>query len=58
MTDSIEELAQFWDTHDLTDFEDKLEEVKESVFERETLISIRLQPQEVERVKNTFFYFL
>jgi hypothetical protein len=33
MTDSIEELAQFWDTHDLTDFEDKLEEVKESVFD-------------------------
>ena len=23
--DSIEELAQFWDTHDLTDFEDQLE---------------------------------
>ena len=24
-TDSIEELAQFWDLHDLTDFEDELE---------------------------------
>ena len=24
-TDSIQELAQFWDTHDLTDFEDELE---------------------------------
>ena len=35
-TDSIEELAQFWDTHDLTDFEDQLEEVKEPVFERES----------------------
>jgi hypothetical protein len=32
-TDSIRELAQFWDTHDLTDFEDELEEVSESVFE-------------------------
>ena len=31
-TDSIEELARFWDTHDLTDFADELEEVKESVF--------------------------
>ncbi len=31
-TDSIQELAQFWDTHDLTDFEDELEEVRESVF--------------------------
>ena len=31
-TDSIQELAHFWDTHDLTDFEDDLEEVTESVF--------------------------
>jgi hypothetical protein len=33
-TDSIQELAQFWDTHDLTDFEDELEEVREPVFVR------------------------
>ena len=32
-TDSIQELAYFWDTHDLTDFEDELEEVGEYVFE-------------------------
>lgn len=50
-TDSIQELAQFWDTHDLTDFEDQLEEVKEPVFERETVLQIRLQPLEVEAVK-------
>ena len=31
-TDSIEELAQLWGTHDLTDFEDELEEVSEPVF--------------------------
>ena len=30
----LEELAEFWDTHDITDFEDELEEVKEPVFER------------------------
>ena len=30
--DSIEELAQFWNTHDLTDFEDELEEVSEPIF--------------------------
>jgi hypothetical protein len=30
-TDSIEELARFWDSHDLTDFEDQLEEVTEPV---------------------------
>ncbi len=33
-TDSIQRLAQFWDTHDLTDFDDELEEVTETVFER------------------------
>ena len=33
-TDSIEELARFWDTHDLTDFEDQLEEVSGPVFVR------------------------
>ena len=49
-TDSIQELAEFWDTHDLTDFEDQLEEVTEPVFERETVVPIRLQPAEVEAV--------
>lgn len=51
--DSIEELAQFWDTHDLTEFEQDLEEVTEQVFERkpETTIPLRLQPQEAEAVK-------
>lgn len=29
---TLEEMAEFWDTHDLTDFEDELEEVKEPVF--------------------------
>jgi len=33
-TDAIESLAQFWDRHDLTDFEDELEEVKDAVFAR------------------------
>lgn len=31
-TDSIRELAEFWDKHDLTDFESELEEVVEPVF--------------------------
>jgi hypothetical protein len=26
-TDSIEDLAKFWDSHDLTEFEDDIEEV-------------------------------
>jgi hypothetical protein len=33
-TDSIKELADFLQTHDLTDFEDELVEVKEPVFVR------------------------
>jgi predicted DNA binding CopG/RHH family protein len=50
-TDSIRELARFWDTHDLTDFEDELEEVTEPVFERETLVRIRLPQNEFETIK-------
>ena len=51
-TDSIEELARFWDTHDLTDLEDQLEEVSEPIFERKTeTIFVRLQPEEAETVK-------
>jgi predicted DNA binding CopG/RHH family protein len=53
--DSIEELAQFWDTHDLTDFEDQVEEVRESVFQRrpDTVIMVRLQRQEIEALKRS-----
>ena len=52
-SDSIEELARFWDTHDLTDFEDLLENVPKRVFERkrETVIRLRLRRQEVEEVR-------
>ena len=47
-TDSIQELAHFWDTHDLTDFEDELEEVNESIFELETQLLVLLGPRELE----------
>ena len=52
-TDSIEELAKFWDAHDLTDFEEDLEEAAEPVFVRAkgTSLSIDLQPTEVRRLK-------
>ena len=33
-TDSIKELASFLDVHDLTDFDDQLQEVSQPVFER------------------------
>ena len=50
-TDSIQELSQFWDTHDVTDFEDELEEVTEPVFERRTVIALDLESAEAEAVK-------
>jgi len=42
ITDSIAELARFWDENDLTDFEDQLEEVTEPVFELKSVIEIPL----------------
>ncbi len=51
-TDSIRELAEFWDEHDLTDFEDELEEVSEPVFERETEVRIHLPLKEVAAIEN------
>jgi len=50
-TDSIQELAEFWDAHDLTDFEDKLEEVTEPVFERESVVNLHLPSKEAESVE-------
>jgi CopG antitoxin of type II toxin-antitoxin system len=50
-TDSIQEMAQFWDTHDVTNFEDELEEVDELVFERRTVIALDLESAEAEAVR-------
>ena len=52
-TDSIEELSRFWDTHDLTDFADQLEEVRTPVFVRgaEPSFAIALKPKEVQALK-------
>ncbi|MDE0086424.1 MAG: CopG family antitoxin, partial [Candidatus Poribacteria bacterium] len=48
-TDSIQELAEFWDTHDLTDFEDELEEVSEPVFDNS--VSVQLESKELEIIE-------
>lgn len=48
-TDSIQELAEFWDTHDLTDFENELEEVSEPIFDNS--VSIRLESKELEIIE-------
>ena len=52
-TDSIDELARFWDEHDLTDFEDELVEVTEPVFVRgqEPSIRLHLSWQELEQLE-------
>jgi hypothetical protein len=52
-TDSVEELAGFWDKHDLTDFADELQEVNEPVFVRSkgASVSIELPPIEARHLK-------
>ena len=52
-TDSIEELARFWDSHDLTDFEDQLEEIHAPVFVRgkKATFAIALTPEEVQTLR-------
>ncbi|MEM9542019.1 MAG: CopG family antitoxin [Cyanobacteria bacterium P01_E01_bin.42] len=53
LTDSVEELAEFWDTHDLTDFEDQLEEVTEPIFEQKRKITLQLDlyPQQIQKIQ-------
>lgn len=48
-TDPIDELARFWDEHDLTDFEDVLEQVTEPVFVREEGATIQLHLSQQQR---------
>jgi hypothetical protein len=52
-TDSIEELAEFWQAHDLTDFADELEEVEAPAFHPPAQASVRvpLTPEEREAVR-------
>jgi hypothetical protein len=52
-TDSVEELAGFWDHHDLTDFQPDLGEVSEPVFVRAkgASASIELRPAEAQHLK-------
>lgn len=51
--DSVEELARFWDTHDLTDFEADLEEVRQPVFvqAKGKVLTISLKAREAQRLK-------
>ena len=49
--DSIQQLAEFWDAHDLTDFEEQLEDVPEPVFVRGTTIKVPLESCQVDEIE-------
>jgi hypothetical protein len=50
-TDSIQKLAEFWDTHDLTDFENELQAVAEPVFVRGTALKVPLESRDIAAVE-------
>ena len=50
-TNSIQKLAEFWDSHDLTDFEDELQEVAEQVFVRGGAIQVPLESRDLAAVE-------
>ena len=51
-TDSIQELATFWQRHDLTDFDDQLEEVPGPVFQRAHIVSVPLSGDEHQAIRD------
>lgn len=51
-TDSIQELAAFWQHHDLTDFEDELEEVSGPVFRRAHVVGVPLTEDERQAIRD------
>jgi CopG antitoxin of type II toxin-antitoxin system len=52
-TDSVKELAEFWDAHQVTDFAHELKEVSEPVFVRAkgSSVSVELPPTESRHLK-------
>ena len=51
-TDSIQELAAFWQHHDVTDFESELEEVSEPVFRRAYIVGVTLTEDEHHAIRD------
>ncbi|MBK1703730.1 CopG family antitoxin [Halochromatium glycolicum] len=51
-TDSISELAEFWQAHDLTDFEDELEEVTTPVFQQADRFQVRLSSRDARALRS------
>ena len=52
-TDSIHKLATFWQRHDVTDFENELEEVPGPVFQRAHVVGVPLTGDEHQAVRDT-----
>jgi predicted phosphatase len=50
-TDSIQELAAFWQHHDVTDFEDELEDVSGRAFQRAHVVGVPLTGDEHQAVR-------
>lgn len=53
-TDSIQKLADFWDKHDVTDFDDELKDVGAPVFVRDAhpdAINVPLKPREAKTIE-------
>lgn len=50
---TIDALAEFWDTHDITDFMEAFETLTEPIFERQGEPSTQLSPDEVQQTKLT-----
>jgi hypothetical protein len=51
-TDSIQELAVFWQHHDLTDFEDELEEVPGRAFQPAHVVEVPLSKAEHQAIRD------
>jgi hypothetical protein len=51
-TDSIRELAEFWDSHDVTDFTDELVEAGERVFARRPAVTVPLTAGELRALRD------
>ena len=50
-TDSIKEIADFWDTHDITNYTNELEEVHEQIFDNSKEVSIKLDSNEIDEIE-------
>lgn len=51
-TDSVSELAEFWQAHDITDFEAELEEVTAPVFEQKSQVQVALSVSDARALRS------